>query len=511
MLPGFLNPGKAIDALGGLFGAGGGAKTGGALTAPAPKPVAPSSAALSAFTGADAASIKLAEKAAKELAEQQKRMAAAALSAQDALLKKEQDHIKSAIDHMQSLRTQGLISAQKLLDQEHAMRLSGLAKEETILQRKLAITRKANIDNSEAANIEKLKGEIALNQQNKTEENVTYMDRLAEATAQARLELGLFAKAEKDSASDIEFQTEMIGKNAIAIAQASNHRAIDLAIQQKTTEVYIDTNKQLQLRLKVSQDVADAYKAEAEAAKAVNDAQIEKNYYATQGNKIYEETRTKTENLYKELADLETLMQKGAISQDTYSRAVIKAHQDYASDLDLFTQNAAKNIQNSLADFLFDPFKNGLDGMLAQFGQFVQRAIAEAVAADLTKRLFGAAGGGTGGGVMDLLGMFGGGGGRMNGDGFGPPSPSSGSSAGGWMQAAMGLFSSFAVGTDYVPRDMMARVHQGERIVPADENRRGGPNIVVNVTGNNGPDVRRAAGQGAREALGFMGKAARYK
>lgn len=40
---------------------------------------------------------------------------------------------------------------------------------------------------------------------------------------------------------------------------------------------------------------------------------------------------------------------------------------------------------------------------------------------------------------------------------------------------------SFASGTDYVPRDMIAQIHQGERIVPADQNRPGGADAGITI------------------------------
>lgn len=57
-----------------------------------------------------------------------------------------------------------------------------------------------------------------------------------------------------------------------------------------------------------------------------------------------------------------------------------------------------KNTQNILADFLFDPFEDGLDGMVKSFSNMLKRMAAEAVAADIMKYFVSAAGGSSGGG-----------------------------------------------------------------------------------------------------------------
>jgi hypothetical protein len=65
-----------------------------------------------------------------------------------------------------------------------------------------------------------------------------------------------------------------------------------------------------------------------------------------------------------------------------------------------FAIQAARNIQTAFADFLFDPFDQGLEGMLLGFVDTVRRMVSEALAAQLAKALFGDIAGGTGGGLL---------------------------------------------------------------------------------------------------------------
>ncbi|MBA1147421.1 tape measure protein [Ectothiorhodospiraceae bacterium WFHF3C12] len=57
--------------------------------------------------------------------------------------------------------------------------------------------------------------------------------------------------------------------------------------------------------------------------------------------------------------------------------------------LDQFAVQAARSIQGVLADFLFDPFEEGLDGLVDSVAETMQRIAAEIAAAQLAKAIFG--------------------------------------------------------------------------------------------------------------------------
>lgn len=83
------------------------------------------------------------------------------------------------------------------------------------------------------------------------------------------------------------------------------------------------------------------------------------------------------------------------------------------SEMDEFGKQAARNMQTHFADFLFDPFDEGLKGMLQGFSETLRRMAAEAAAASLFKKIFGEEGGDAGW----LAQIFGGG--SSDGGGFG--------------------------------------------------------------------------------------------
>ncbi|VVE51914.1 hypothetical protein PMO31116_04713 [Pandoraea morbifera] len=129
------------------------------------------------------------------------------------------------------------------------------------------------------------------------------------------------------------------------------------------------------------------------------------------GKKVYEDTLSPFERMQQDYQELNTLLQGGYIDAQTYERAITQVQKkfdeltdkskDAQNELDEFAKSAAQNIQSSFAEFLFDPFKDGLDGMLKGFLDFLRRAVANAAAANLSQALFGGlTGGGIGGGLL---------------------------------------------------------------------------------------------------------------
>jgi len=113
---------------------------------------------------------------------------------------------------------------------------------------------------------------------------------------------------------------------------------------------------------------------------------------------IYEQTRTPAEALSRELERLNGLLAEG-MDWDTYSRAVFDAQDrfDQATagakgafdEMDTFAKNAAENIQRSLGDTFVDAMNGNFKSVGDGFMQMMQRMVAEALAADLARAMFG--------------------------------------------------------------------------------------------------------------------------
>lgn len=100
-----------------------------------------------------------------------------------------------------------------------------------------------------------------------------------------------------------------------------------------------------------------------------------------------------------------------------YNDSFIDPAKQGTDELSAFSRKAAENIHDNFADFLFDPFQKGLDGMAIGFLNFLRRAAAEAASAQILSSLTG----GKGSGIFSSIigGLFSGAAGAVVGGGGG--------------------------------------------------------------------------------------------
>jgi len=107
------------------------------------------------------------------------------------------------------------------------------------------------------------------------------------------------------------------------------------------------------------------------------------------------------ETLYDGLEEIEIKVKK----------KLPKATKEGMTQMEEYTKQAARNMQDALADFLFDPFDKGLKGMLKGFIDIMRRMLAEIAASEILSFIFGQSKPGNKGGLGGFLGgVFGGGG-----------------------------------------------------------------------------------------------------
>lgn len=228
-----------------------------------------------------------------------------------------------------------------------------------------------------------------------------------------------------------------------------------------------------------------------------------------------------------DVALLDRALSSGKIDQKQYDEA-ISGIKEKTDELGEFMKQAAKNMQDVMADFFINPTADGMQSIAEGFGKAVQKMIAQAAAAQLGKLLFGDLdkSGNLGGWIGNLLGAFGSSGGSSLGSGafdaiFSNPALFAN---GGIMTSAGPLkLNSYASGgiANTPQLSMFGEGRTPEAYVPLPDGKRipvhmqgGGnsPNITVHVNSQTGDpaEIRRSAASGARTALGIMSGARRY-
>lgn len=124
-------------------------------------------------------------------------------------------------------------------------------------------------------------------------------------------------------------------------------------------------------------DAATALDVKAEAIRQLDEQIATEEAYTVaqeQAAQAWRDLLNPMEEVDQQLEQLDRLLKEGRISWDTYAEGVFHTMDamdevpdkvaDTASELSVFADEAARNMQGAFADFLFDPFDKGLAGML---------------------------------------------------------------------------------------------------------------------------------------------------
>ncbi|WP_295538565.1 hypothetical protein [uncultured Pseudacidovorax sp.] len=207
-----------------------------------------------------------------------------------------------------------------------------------------------------------------------------------------------------------------------------------------------------------------------------------------------DQVRTPLESYAAEVEKLNGLLASGALDQETYTRAVAGAWGAYqegeealkslGTEADEFAKRAAGNIQDQIGQGLYDAVTGQFDNIGKAWLQLLLRMAAEAAAAKLSRAMFGElVEGGSGSGMFgSTLKALGGVLGLVSGGGYSAATQAGLDGAVAGLGAAKGFDVSALMnaprmdtGTNYVPQDMLAVVHKGEKITPARYNRAADP------------------------------------
>ena len=248
-------------------------------------------------------------------------------------------------------------------------------------------------------------------------------------------------------------------------------------------------------------NVIGIYKRELDDATGAND-QWKKDLQDSA--RFADAAKTEMEKLNEELARAQELSGKGLISDEVLDRTKKRIDEqkkdleDAANEMSVFAERAASNMQDAFADFLFDPFDEGLDGMLKSFGQTLQRMAAEAAAAQIFDAL----------GVEDLL--------KGSSSGGGNFLSSAGSFIGGLFSADGGGFTGHGSRTGGLDGrgGFLAMLHPDETVVDHTKGQSVGGqvnHISISLPGvRNEREARMAGAAAAQEITRGIQRAQRY-
>lgn len=246
-----------------------------------------------------------------------------------------------------------------------------------------------------AADLERIQSKKAIADQVKQlRDQTAVLDLNAEKTMRYRIVTGDLAETfEKAGESARKMAADLIAAARHA-EEATNEKAIKENIRDLQTQIAtfgMGAAAAVSYRISLG-DLADTFNNTSAAAKGLGDQFVE----LTLQTQLLDEIAQEIDDFSDSVSDsLEESLGKWA--EDFEERFI--EQRDVVLE---FMEGLARGTENIIADALESGFEDGAEGILKSFGALMQRLIAEAVAADLAKRIFGSVAGGTGTGWLGM-------------------------------------------------------------------------------------------------------------
>lgn len=219
------------------------------------------------------------------------------------------------------------------------------------------------------------------------------------------------AKTDPNAAAILAIQNEEFRKQMELMGVAAEQTKVyELAMKGATkaqieqAQAAADSIGALNAQIQGKKDLA---KATEQAAKDKEKAQEETNDEIRRSALKAQAIIADTDPIYKAgLAwqDLTDLIEKGFITAEQAGQYYAQSFGESTDQMTEFAKRAGQNIQDAFADFLFDPFKGGVQGMLDGFTTMLRKMAAEALASQILGSIgaWGKAGGGAGSVIGDI-------------------------------------------------------------------------------------------------------------
>jgi len=176
-----------------------------------------------------------------------------------------------------------------------------------------------------------------------------------------------------DHIADLEKQADLYGLTASQINQVNISREEEAIALASSRGAYAEHIAFMEKDLELKKQLAVSYeKNDVKRLISGTDSEVAKRKAA-------------------DIATLDRARASGEISGKVYQEAIDKLESagKAVSELDEFTKQAARNMQDAMADLFLNPTKDGMDSLVESFGKTLQKMIVQAGSAQLMNIMFG--------------------------------------------------------------------------------------------------------------------------